>query len=65
MLYVGGADVRVEILGGSNPVAKVQDNNDGSYTVTYTLGWADTYHIEVYVDNKKLEDSPFTIQATE
>jgi hypothetical protein len=65
MLEVGGSQVRVEILGGSNPQAKVTDNNDGSYTVTYTLGWADTYHIEVYVNNQKLDDSPFTIAAKE
>ena len=46
MIDVGGADIRVEILGGSSPVAKIEDNGDGSYLVTYTLGWADTYHIE-------------------
>lgn len=64
VLNVGGADIRVEIFGGSSPTAKVVDNHDGSYTVTYTLGWADTYHIEVYVNNKKLDDCPFTIKAT-
>lgn len=40
ILTTGGAAIRVQIYGGSNPVAKVVDNNDGSYTVTYTLGWA-------------------------
>jgi len=64
-LEVGGAKIRVEILGGSNPVPKVTDNNDGSYLVAYTLGWADTYHIEVYINEIKLEGSPFTIQVSE
>jgi hypothetical protein len=61
----GGAEVRVEIFGGSSPVAKVVDNNDGSYLVSYTLGWADTYHIEIYLNNVKLDGSPFTITARE
>ena len=62
---VGGADVRIEIIGGSSPVARVTDNNDGSYLVSYTLGWADTYHIEIYINGVKMDDSPFTIVAIE
>ena len=65
MIEIGGAKIDVQILGGSNPVAKVVDNNDGSYLVTYTLGWADTYHIEIHINGIKLEDSPYTITATE
>jgi hypothetical protein len=65
MIEVGGAKIDVQIVGGSSPVAKVVDNNDGSYLVTYTLGWADTYHIEVYLNGIKMEDSPFTIVASD
>ncbi len=62
---VGGANIKVDIFGGSSPVAKVVDNQDGSYTITYTPGWADTYHVEVYLNGAKLDGSPFSIKATE
>ena len=61
-----GQPFLVDIQGPNGKVvAKVTDNNDGSYLVTYTLGWADTYHIEVYINGIKLEDSPFTIVASD
>jgi len=33
--------------------------------VTYTLGWADTYNVEVDVNGKALDDSPFRVVASE
>jgi len=63
-LVTAGGDVYVvtNSAGPSTLTFKVVDNNDGTYTVTYTVNVAGTYKLEVRLNGAdSIQGSPFTV----
>jgi hypothetical protein len=59
-LGVGGHDVEVRVEGASlDPIYTLADNDDGTYTLTFTTEVSGTYDIHVHVDGAPLARSPF------
>jgi len=56
----GGFEVGVEIKGPRGPVtANLQDNGDGTYTVTYVIKDKGEYKLNVTVEGTSVKGSPF------
>jgi hypothetical protein len=59
-----GGDVwTVKIIGPGEVEATVQDNEDGTYTVSYVTVVRAVYKMHVTLDEKPITDSPFTIMS--
>jgi len=57
----GGDNFQADIKGPSGSVsAKVVDNNNGTYAVTYSLPGPGNYSVGVTLHNKNIKGSPFT-----
>jgi len=60
-LTEGGQDVAVVIKGPKGAVtADLRDNNDGTYSVGYTISDKGSYTINVTVDGTSVRGSPFS-----
>jgi hypothetical protein len=60
----GGHAVRLRTSGPSKLTFKVQDNRDGTHFVTYVVNVTGKYFIDIFVDGKPIQGSPFTVSAS-
>jgi hypothetical protein len=59
-----GGDVwTVKLVGPGDVEPSVQDNEDGSYTVTYETSVRAIYKLHVTLEDKPITDSPFSIMS--
>ncbi|MGH7657800.1 MAG: invasin domain 3-containing protein, partial [Gemmatimonadales bacterium] len=63
-LKAGGDNVVVSVTGANSASASVTDNNDGSYTATYTPAVSGTDDIAISVNGSALGGSPFKSDVT-
>jgi len=60
----GGHVFIINIKGGSNPIALMGDNQDGTYTVQWTPAWPGQYFVEVGYQGVHINGSPFCVNVT-
>jgi filamin len=59
----GGDNFQLDINGPSEVSYNVQDNDDGTYTVTYEPLVAGDYSINVHLNGKSIKNAPFQISV--
>lgn len=62
---IGGDNFEVEIVGPNNVMIQstIRDNNDGTYTVTYTPGESGVYALSASMNGEEISGSPIVIVA--
>ncbi|KAL6061848.1 Calponiny domain-containing protein [Balamuthia mandrillaris] len=58
----GGDPFKVEVTGPENVPAQVQDNGDGTYSVTYNPTVPGDYNVAVSLHDEPIKDAPFDVR---
>jgi tripartite motif-containing protein 45 len=64
-LKTGGDKFEVNVNGPATATSRIEDNNDGTYKVFFSLTQAGDYKISVQVGGGHISGSPFTVRCYE